>query len=87
MQVLRIDLRILSDKLLHLRGNSAFDLQLLHVADLPRDWVLSEEVTRQHLLDVAFLPKARSRLRFLTSGAHVAIVLALPETKRLNGVH
>ena len=81
MEVFGVDLRVLSDKLLHFCGNRALDLKLLDVTNLASDRVFSEEVTRQDLLDVAFLSKAGSRLRFLTIGAHVAIVLALSETE------
>ena len=62
MQVLGVDLISSLDKLVHLIGHFAFNLELLHVRDVALQRVLSEEVSHKNLLDIGLFAEARSHL-------------------------
>ena len=63
IQVFRIDLLCLRDKLVHLRSHLSFNLQLLHVRDVVCQRVLPKEVPDEDLFDVGLLAKAGASLR------------------------
>jgi hypothetical protein len=87
LEVLRIDLGVGADELVHLLGHLPFDLELLYVGHLARDGELAEEVAHQDLFDVGLPAEARSRLRDVASDGAGVSQIVFTKAKRLDGVH
>ena len=86
VQVFGIDLLGLDHEFVKLRGHLTLDLQLLHVAKVSSDRILSEEVAHEDLFDVGLLVESGASLGKSTGKRGVS-GFRFPETQRLDCVH